>query len=174
MQFHVDNLSSAHVYLRLRPEQSWDEIPPKLIEDCVQLTKANSIEGNKKDNVSVIYTPWANLQKAASMAVGQVGFHDPKQTRLVHVATRQNPVINRLNKTRTIASADTLFAEKEAHLAELRQKAREKAKEVRKEEERVKRERKEEKWRREHAYEELMSGEGGRSNEEGWDEEDFM
>ncbi|KAL9613993.1 MAG: hypothetical protein Q9167_001473 [Letrouitia subvulpina] len=108
------------------------------------------------------------------MAVGQVGFHDPKQTRLVHVPTRQNPIINRLNKTRTIASADTLFAEKEAHLAELRQKAREKAKEVRKEEERVKRERKEEKWRREHAYEELMGGEGGRSNEEGWDEEDFM
>lgn len=96
------------------------------------------------------------------------------QTRLVHVATRQNPVVNRLSKTRTIASADTLFAEKEAHLAELRQKAREKAKEVRKEEERVKRERKEEKWKREHAYDELMSGEGGRSNEEGWDEEDFM
>lgn len=44
-QFHVDNLSSAHVYLRLRDGETWDNIPQKLVEDCAQLTKANSIEG---------------------------------------------------------------------------------------------------------------------------------
>jgi len=35
--------------------------------------------GNKKDNVTVIYTPWSNLKKDGSMAVGQVGFKDPKK-----------------------------------------------------------------------------------------------
>lgn len=45
VQFHVDNLSSAHVYLRLRDGETWDNIPQKLVDDCAQLTKANSIEG---------------------------------------------------------------------------------------------------------------------------------
>jgi hypothetical protein len=35
--------------------------------------------GNKKDNVTVIYTPWSNLKKDGSMAVGQVGFKDQKK-----------------------------------------------------------------------------------------------
>ena len=34
--------------------------------------------GNKRDNVTVIYTPWSNLKKDGSMAVGQVGFHNQK------------------------------------------------------------------------------------------------
>lgn len=46
-QFHVDNLSSAHVYMRLRDGETWDDIPKPLLEDCAQLTKANSIEGEK-------------------------------------------------------------------------------------------------------------------------------
>jgi hypothetical protein len=37
--------------------------------------------GNKKDNVTVIYTPWSNLKKDGSMAVGQVGFKDPRKVR---------------------------------------------------------------------------------------------
>lgn len=102
------------------------------------------------------------------------------QTRTLLVPTRLNPTINRLMKTRTVASADGLFAEKEQHLSELRAKAREKAKETRKEDEKVKKERQEEKYRREHAYEDMMNGdideEGGgkRSNQDGWDDDDFM
>lgn len=46
-QFHVDNLSSAHVYLRLKTGDSWTSIPQALLEDCAQLTKANSIEGDR-------------------------------------------------------------------------------------------------------------------------------
>ena len=44
--FHVDKLSSAHVYLRM-PESipSWETIPEALLVDCAQLVKANSIEG---------------------------------------------------------------------------------------------------------------------------------
>lgn len=38
----------------------------------------NILPGNKKDNVTVIYTPWSNLKKNGSMAVGQVGFKDPR------------------------------------------------------------------------------------------------
>jgi len=43
--FHVDNLSSAHIYLRLNEGDSWEAIPKDLLTDCAQLTKANSIEG---------------------------------------------------------------------------------------------------------------------------------
>ena len=79
--FHVDKLSSAHVYLRLPvPGPSWKEIPEVLLIDCAQLVKANSIEGgymalcqecdltlcpvegNKKDDITVIYTPADNLK----------------------------------------------------------------------------------------------------------------
>ena len=42
--FHVDKLSSAHVYLRLNPGMTIDTIPNDLLEDCCQLVKANSIE----------------------------------------------------------------------------------------------------------------------------------
>ena len=101
--FHVDNLSSAHVYLRLSaradaqaPPASaaaggaassasasssstaaplrWDALPEALLAECGQLCKANSIEGSKKASVAVIYTPWSNLRKDGSMDVGQVGF----------------------------------------------------------------------------------------------------
>lgn len=46
-QFHVDKLSSAHIYLRLREGETWDNIPEELLTDLAQLTKANSIEGRK-------------------------------------------------------------------------------------------------------------------------------
>ena len=38
-------MSSAHVYVRLQPGQTWDDIPEAVVEDCAQLVKANSIEG---------------------------------------------------------------------------------------------------------------------------------
>lgn len=37
--------------------------------------------GNKKDNITIIYTPWSNLKKDGSMAVGQVSFHSDKKVR---------------------------------------------------------------------------------------------
>jgi hypothetical protein len=33
------------VYLRLVEDQAWDSVATDLLEDCAQLTKANSIEG---------------------------------------------------------------------------------------------------------------------------------
>jgi hypothetical protein len=41
----VDNLSSAHIYVRLPEDQHWESISQELLTDCAQLTKANSIEG---------------------------------------------------------------------------------------------------------------------------------
>ena len=43
--FHVDKLSSAHVYLRMPDTMEWESIPDALLTDCAQLVKANSIEG---------------------------------------------------------------------------------------------------------------------------------
>ena len=137
-RFHVDELSSAHVYLRMPQGRAWDDIPPDTLEDCAQLVKANSIQvsagcpccllfganfdrhhgrgpgrirfmsllsrhagsalcidarqsspcsqchqttichrmcsfqGNKIDNLGIVYTPVSNLKKTQSMEVGQV------------------------------------------------------------------------------------------------------
>jgi hypothetical protein len=70
------------------------------LTDCAQLTKANSIDGNKKENVTIIYTPWSNLKKTGNMATGQVGFKNDKLVKKIHVAARENPIVNRLNKTK--------------------------------------------------------------------------
>lgn len=111
--FHVDKMSSAHVYLRLNKGQSIDNISEGLLEDCAQLVKANSIQGNKLNNVDVVYTPWYNLKKTASMDVGQVGFHNSKMVRTIRVEKRLNEVVNRLNKTKVERTPD-LKAEREA------------------------------------------------------------
>ncbi|KAG8778422.1 hypothetical protein FRC12_024984 [Ceratobasidium sp. 428] len=90
--FHVDKLSSAHVYLRLPLTiESWEKIPQELLVDCAQLVKANSIEGNKKDNLTIIYTPWDNLKVNSA---------------LLHVPERVNAIVNRLNKTKVIRDVD--------------------------------------------------------------------
>ncbi len=79
--FHVDKVSSAHVYLRLGEGQTLDDVPMAVVEDAAQLVKANSIQGNKMNDVDVVYTMWANLHKTESMDVGQVGFHKQKEVR---------------------------------------------------------------------------------------------
>jgi len=40
------------------------------------------------------------------MAVGQVSFHSDKRVKKVHVETRQNPIVNRLNKTKIEKQVD--------------------------------------------------------------------
>lgn len=114
--FHVDKLSSAHVYVRLHKGQTIENISPELLEDCAQLVKANSIQGNKVNNLDVVYTPWSNLRKTASMDVGQVGFHNPKLVKTVRVEKRINEVVNRLNKTKVERTPD-LKAERESYNA---------------------------------------------------------
>ncbi|KAK5070883.1 hypothetical protein LTS08_000532 [Lithohypha guttulata] len=166
----------AHVYLRMKQGDSWTSIPKELLEDCAQLTKANSIEGNKKDNVTIIYTPWSNLRKDASMATGQVSFHDPKMVRKIHVPARQNPTVNRLNKTKVEKFPD-LYAEREADQREKRKAERlgREAQKAKDRQEKVEREQK--KWQKDHAYDDMFREENMISNEDrdaGFYEDDFM
>ncbi|MCJ1440058.1 MAG: hypothetical protein MMC23_000540 [Stictis urceolatum] len=163
--------------------QDWDSIPVELVEDCAQLTKANSIEGNKRDNVIIIYTPWSNLKKDGSMAVGQVGFHDPKKTKRVHLTTRTNAIINRLQKTRTEipppASTSHLRESRDANLAAKRKVANEVLRKKKKEEDRLATERRENKAKSEAEWNALygdgrVQDEGRSNNDGGWDEDDFM
>lgn len=77
--------------------------------------------GNKKDNITIIYTPWSNLKKDGSMAAGQVSFKDNKKVKKVLVAVRENPIVNRLNKTKVEKHPD-LKQEKDDRLKELRKR----------------------------------------------------
>ncbi|PXF41564.1 Coiled-coil domain-containing protein 25 [Gracilariopsis chorda] len=104
--FHVDKLSSAHVYLRLKDGETIESIPEGVLEDCVQLVKHNSIEGNKMNNVGVVYTYWNNLKKTGDMEVGQVSFHKVGDVKRIVVEKRINDIVNRLNRTKSEAHPD--------------------------------------------------------------------
>lgn len=176
--FHVDKLSSAHIYLRMSDGQKWDALPEELITDLAQLTKANSIEGNKKDNITIIYTPWSNLKKDGSMDVGQVSFKNPRLVKRVLVAERENPIVNRLNKTRTEVKQPDLKQEKDDHDKELRRKANAALQIKQKEEARQAQEWKEKKWQKDHAYDDLFTEENmdmqsNQNRDADW-EDDFM
>lgn len=132
--------------------------------------------GNKKDNVTVIYTPWSNLRKDNSMATGQVSFHDPKMVKKLLVPARENAIVNRLNKTKVEKSPD-LRAEREADQREKRKAERMKREEQKAKERDEKREREELRWQKDHAYDDLMQEENMVSNQErdaSFYEDDFM
>ncbi|PHH87327.1 hypothetical protein CDD83_9012 [Cordyceps sp. RAO-2017] len=161
----------------MREGQSWDALPQDLVTDLAQLTKANSIEGNKKDNVTIIYTPWSNLKKDGSMEIGQVSFKDPRKVRRVLVAQRENPIVNRLNKTKVEKKPD-LKQERDNRFKELRRRDQAAQQQRRKEEAKQAQEWKEKKWQKDHAYDDMFSDEimATSNNQEraaDW-EEDFM
>jgi predicted ribosome quality control (RQC) complex YloA/Tae2 family protein len=122
--FHVEDLSSAHVYLRQKEGEDFalDSLPPALVNECAQLVKANSIEGSKLSSCGVVYTRWKNLKKTNSMDVGQVihilncylqclqfvfiasldsqiGYHDMKKQRRIRVE-KDKAIVNDLNRTK--------------------------------------------------------------------------
>ncbi|RMZ72720.1 Coiled-coil domain-containing 25 [Pyrenophora seminiperda CCB06] len=171
--FHADNLSSAHIYVRLPEGEDWEKMTKELLVDCAQLTKANSIEGNKKDNVTVVYTPWSNLKKDGSMAVGQVGFKDQRKVKRIHVEQRENAIVNRLNKTKVEKFPD-LREERETRRAELRKREQSALQAKRKEEARIAKERKELAWRRDHAYDDVMTEENLEANSNENRDENFL
>ncbi|KAJ2648671.1 Coiled-coil domain-containing protein 25 [Coemansia sp. RSA 1250] len=147
--FHVDKLSSAHVYLRLK-DQTWETISEELLQDLAQLCKANSIEGNKKDNITIIYTPWTNLLKRGDMATGQVSFKNPQKVKRVHVATRENAIVNRLNKTKREEYPDLVAMRLDRDKEEARAKRNE-ARRLAQEERKLQEERKKLKEQRDYA-----------------------
>jgi len=96
------------------PGKTIEDIPPDILEDCAQLVKYNSIEGNKLHGVVVVYTPWSNLNKTGNMDIGQVGFKDRKRVKSITVEKRKNDIINRLEKSKKEAFPN-LAQEKEDH-----------------------------------------------------------
>lgn len=55
------------------------------------------------------------------MATGQVGFKDQRKVKKIHVPQRENPIVNRLNKTKVEKFPD-LRQEKENRQKELRRR----------------------------------------------------
>ncbi len=45
IRFHVDDLSSAHVYLRMKKDETVETIPKEVLMEMCQLVKEHSIEG---------------------------------------------------------------------------------------------------------------------------------
>jgi NFACT protein RNA binding domain len=118
--FHVDDLSSAHVYLRMKPDMSLEDISEELLLDCSSLVKANSIEGCKKSNVYVVYTRWKNLKKTGDMVDGQVGFHRPDNVRRIQVE-KNNTIVRQIDKTKIEKNASNLFQEQQDRMKEIEQ-----------------------------------------------------
>uniref|UniRef100_H2ZQD3 Coiled-coil domain-containing protein 25 n=1 Tax=Ciona savignyi TaxID=51511 RepID=H2ZQD3_CIOSA len=169
--FHVDKVSSAHVYLRLKKEQTIDDIPAEVLSDCAQLVKANSIQGNKMNNVQIVYTPWANLKKTGDMADGQVGFFKQKDVKLTHVDKRINETINRLNKTKIEKHPD-FRQEKEDRMRLERNEQKMRLNEQRlKEKEEIRRKKEEKEMR---SYNKMFDESEMTSNQDGNDSDDFM
>ncbi|XP_012561125.1 coiled-coil domain-containing protein 25 [Hydra vulgaris] len=170
--FHVDKLSSAHIYLRLTPGMTIDTIPEEVLNDCIQLTKANSIQGSKQNHVNIVYTPWSNLKKTGSMDVGQVGFHNDKDVRYAMVEKKCNEIINRLNKTKVEREINYRLLREDRDREE---RTKERAKQL--EEKALNKLKEEQKRERENltSYASLMDENNMRSNiDDPIDEDDFM
>ena len=148
------------------------QLSKDVIIDCAQLVKANSITGNKMNDVDVVYTMWNNLKKTADMDVGQIGFHSQKAVKKIRLETRDNAIVNRLNKTKVEKELD-FRAEREGRDKNERD---DKKRQFKKDEEAKKAE---EKARKEAAelksYDRLMTDEKMSSNKDGdCDSDDFM
>lgn len=171
--FHVDKHSSAHVYVRMPPGKGMDDLTTEMIEECCQLTKANSIEGCKLKDVRIVYTPWSNLHKVNSMDVGQVGFHNEKLRRYHTIESKDTALLKKLEKTRLEKNDVDFRAMREARDMEERRQKRvlESTKN-----EQEKREREEKKKAEEiRTYAGVMHDRNMRSNQgEIPDEDDFM
>mmetsp|Transcript_30649 Transcript_30649/g.52337 ORF Transcript_30649/g.52337 Transcript_30649/m.52337 type:complete len:554 (+) Transcript_30649:233-1894(+) len=103
--FHVDGLSSAHVYFRLKNVTTvssipLDDLPPDAVYDMMQICKNNSISGSKLASCKMVYTPHANLKKNFDMEVGAVTYHDTKQCRYAR-CEKDRKRVRELEKTKS-------------------------------------------------------------------------
>lgn len=160
--FHVDDLSSAHVYLRMKPNMTMDDISQDLILDCSALVKANSIAGCKvsvvvvetfiqssqsgngvshnmfvyslqQNSVYVVYTRWKNLKKTSNMVDGQVGFHRPDNVRRIQVE-KNTSIVKQIEKTRKELHPDLARLQQDREREIIQQKKQHFKQELRKQE----------------------------------------
>lgn len=112
MWFHADKYSSGHVYLKMHPdEKDLADVPQEVINDCLQLCKSESIQGNKLPQCTILYTPWHNLRKNRYMKPGEVSFKSLKYCKRKECFARDNKILNRLSKTRVevLENVETLL-----------------------------------------------------------------
>jgi predicted ribosome quality control (RQC) complex YloA/Tae2 family protein len=140
--FHVDDHSSAHVYVRMPKGKGMDDLTDEMIEECCQLTKQNSIAGCKLNNVKIVFTPWSNLHKTNGMEAGQVGFHSEKLRRYFTVDRKNTTILNRLEKTKVEKDNVDFRTEREQRDAEVRRLERVAEKDKKDEERKLEEERK--------------------------------
>ncbi|THD18100.1 DUF814 domain-containing protein [Fasciola hepatica] len=115
---------------------------------------------------------WENLKKTGDMAVGQVGFHNGKLVRKIVVEKRIGEVIRRLEKTKEERPASELRALREERDQQVR--AKEKAAQMaRKKAEREAQKIKEAEAER-RSYDRLFVESKMRTNEDGYDSDEFM
>ncbi|QEU62400.1 Jlp2 [Kluyveromyces lactis] len=99
--FHADKYSSGHIYLKLKPdEKTLQDVPREVLQDCLQLCKSESIQGNKLPQCTILSTPWHNLRKSGYMKPGEVSYKSMKAVRKMDCFARDNTILNRLQKTR--------------------------------------------------------------------------
>merc|ERR1719433_2255526 len=58
------------------------------------------------NEVDIVYTMWDNLHKTADMDVGQIGFHSNKAVKKIRQLSKDNAIVNRLNKTKEEKEVD--------------------------------------------------------------------
>jgi len=172
--FHVDKLSSAHVYLRLRPGETLDDVPSVIIDEACQLVKDNSITGRKQSSVDVVYTLWSNLKKTAGMEVGQIGFFKDRDVHLVKNVAKDSDVVRRLTKTKSENMKLDFRALREERDAKEREAQKEKDRKQREQEKELVKKRAQEAEIR--SYTSLMKAENMKTNRDnsGSDSDDFM
>lgn len=109
--FHADKYSSGHIYLKLLPnEKTLEDVPEEVLQDCLQLCKSSSIQGNKMDQCKIITTPWHNLRKSGYMKPGEVSYKSTKNCRKFQCYERNQKLLNRLSKTRVeVFDVDSLL-----------------------------------------------------------------
>lgn len=115
---------------------------------------------------------WENLKKTSDMDVGQVGFHKSKLVRKTVVEKRVSDVIRRLEKTQTTVDNPDLQADREARDERIRQKAKVAQKARERAENQAEKLRQAEVERR--SYDRMFDENKMRSNEDGYDSDDFM
>lgn len=161
--FHVDDLSSAHVYLRMKPGMTLDDLEgTDVLIDCAALVKANSIQGCKQSSVYVVYARWKNLKKTSDMVDGQVGFHRPENVRRMHIE-KHNSIVRQIEKTKEERFPD-LAMEQQAREREIQQQKKAEWKKLAKEKQRQKEEAIKEKEAR--SYDRIMKEEKMTKNSE--------
>ncbi len=196
--FHVDHLSSAHVYLRDNDykaaiteilknhyaqynslnklpfkamEQAFKEcsLSQQVLEECGQLVKGNSIKGSKEDAVDVIYTPCWNLKKTKGMETGSVLFMKNNLVKRIRIE-RDTQLLKKLTKLKVEGTSDAFQKYKLEYHKEI-------ATLVDNDKQALKLKSKEEKTKKndkEQAYRTMFDDSEYTTNKDGINEEDFM